>query len=271
MNYRIGCSGWSYKGWVGTFYPKGSRPSDYLKLYSRAFDAVEIDSTFYAIPGPETVQKWRVDTPDDFLFTSKVPKIISHERKLSNADLQMGYFLDSIRHLGNKLAMVLIQFPHLFVYDTGAEKLEKFLKSLPSDLKFAIEFRHDSWFNSHTCSLLKDMNVTLVWSEVPMTLSTTTTTSSSAYVRLVGDRTIKEKDFGSVQRDRKDVIEKWAGELQKKRDVIDHTFVFSNNHFQGFSPATVNEFRQAIGLEPIEWGSKMRGPSEGGQKSIFDW
>ncbi|HKJ97164.1 MAG TPA: DUF72 domain-containing protein [Thermoplasmataceae archaeon] len=271
MEFRIGCSGWSYKGWNGAFYPKGTKPSDYLELYSRAFDTVEIDSTFYAIPDSGTVRSWRERTPDNFLFTAKVPKIVTHERKLENTEVHMGYFLESIGKLGDKLGMILVQFPHGFTYDSGAEKFRKFLERLPTDARFAVEFRHDSWFNDAAYACLKENNVTLAWSEVPMTGSTNITTSSSAYVRLVGDRSIKEEDFGTVRRDRTDVINRWARELENKKNVIDHTFVFSNNHFQGFGPATVNFFRQAVGVEPVNWEIRMKNTSTGEQKSLFDW
>ncbi len=271
MDLRIGCSGWSYKGWVGTFYPSGARPADYLELYSRAFSTVEIDSTFYATPDAETVRKWYGKTPDDFLFAAKMPKVITHERRLSNVEIHLGYFLDSIGKLKDKLGAVLIQFPHGFSRQDGFEKLRDFLKILPTDIGFAVEFRHDSWFDEDVYSALSESGVALAWSEVPMTSSSTYLTTDTAYIRLVGDRSIDGKDFGTVQKDRSEVLEKWAIALKERRDVIDHTFVFSNNHFQGFGPATANFFRKAMGLNGIDWTAAMgRGNSER-QKSLFDW
>lgn len=271
MEYRTGCSGWSYKGWVGPFYPKGTDSSEFLELYSRVFNTVEIDSTFYASPDSISVRKWRESTPDDFQFTAKMPRVITHERRLVNVEIRVGYFLESIKSLKEKLGMVLVQFPHSFTQNDGFEDFRKFLKLLPQDLQFAVEFRHNSWFNDEVYSLMKEENITLAWSEIPMAAPPDELTSSSAYLRLVGDRSINEKDFGTVQKDRSDIIRKWAEKLEKRRDVIDHTFVFSNNHFQGFGPATVNSFRQAVGLEPVDWLPLMNDNASGKQRTLFDW
>jgi uncharacterized protein YecE (DUF72 family) len=83
---RIGCSGWSYKDWQGPFYPKGLATSDYLKFYSKIFDSVEIDSSFYRIPSAFMVNQWKSNTPTGFLFSPKLPKKITHENKLKDSD-----------------------------------------------------------------------------------------------------------------------------------------------------------------------------------------
>ncbi|MFQ5999050.1 MAG: DUF72 domain-containing protein [Candidatus Bathyarchaeia archaeon] len=80
MKLRVGCGGWSYSNWVGPFYPTNTSSLDYLKLYSRVFDIVEIDSSFYRNPSPRQVSHWRNSTPDDFLFSAKLPKSITHDK-----------------------------------------------------------------------------------------------------------------------------------------------------------------------------------------------
>ena len=77
---RIGCQGWNYDAWVGPFYPEGTRPVDFLRVYARAFDTVEVDSTFYAIPAPRTLRDWAERVPDDFQFALKLPQEITHEQ-----------------------------------------------------------------------------------------------------------------------------------------------------------------------------------------------
>ena len=96
-NIHIGTSGWSYKDWVGPFYPEGAKSTDYLRLYSRRFNTVEIDSTFYGIPRPATVEKWKESTPEEFVFSPKVPSEITHENRLRNADSVWEYFLQTMR------------------------------------------------------------------------------------------------------------------------------------------------------------------------------
>ncbi len=269
MDYRIGCSGWSYSGWVGPFYPKGTRPGDYLKLYSRVFDAVEIDSTFYRIPGRNMVKSWDEATPDGFRFTAKLPQEITHERKLGNSETVLSAFTDAIRPLGEKLSFVLIQFPASFRGKTQKTRFAEFIKLLPSDISFAVEFRHSSWFAEDVYSMLRDAEITMAWSEVPMLMVPEVITSGSAYLRLVGDRSIGEDRFGTVQRDRSSTIKSWAGVLDRQKDRIRHAFIFANNHFQGFGPFTVNLFREAAGLEPVDWEARIRSIVPDGQKKLF--
>jgi uncharacterized protein YecE (DUF72 family) len=106
---RIGTQGWNYADWVGGFYPGGTKPAAFLATYARAFDVVEVDSTFYAIPAAKTVRGWAERTPPGFTFTLKVPQQITHERRLVDADDLAAEFWDAARELGDKLGPVLLQ------------------------------------------------------------------------------------------------------------------------------------------------------------------
>src|SRR5438034_7207142 len=106
---RLGTQGWNYEAWIGPFYPDGSRPADFLSIYARAFDTVEVDATFYAIPPSKTVRGWAQRTPDDFVFALKMPQEITHERRLRGAGDVSDEFFDRARELGEKLGPILIQ------------------------------------------------------------------------------------------------------------------------------------------------------------------
>lgn len=266
---RIGCSGWSYAQWVGPFYPKGTRSSDFLKVYSRVFDTVEIDSTFYRIPGKPMIDSWRNSTPEGFLFCPKVPKEITHDMRLRNANGPMNSFLDSIRELKEKLGLVLLQLPPSFTYSQGHEDLSGFLDSLPADLDFAIEFRGNSWFRDEVFESLRNHNVTLAWPETTYVDTPAVLTTSTVYLRLVGDRSLNEESFGKVQREMNPVIDKWSKVLNEKKHGLDHVFAFANNHFQGFGPATVNSVRKSLGMEPVNWVEKMNTVVGKSQKTLF--
>ncbi|HET6700922.1 MAG TPA: DUF72 domain-containing protein, partial [Gemmatimonadaceae bacterium] len=108
-NVRIGTQGWNYDAWVGPFYPEGSRAADFLALYARAFNTVEVDSTFYAIPAEKIVLGWAERTPDDFVFALKLPQEITHERRLRDSKDLLAQFFDRARLLGPKLGAVLVQ------------------------------------------------------------------------------------------------------------------------------------------------------------------
>lgn len=268
--YRIGCSGWSYKTWSGPFYPSGVKAGDFLRLYSKVFDTVEIDSTFYNIPPASVVSNWAKNVPDGFLFSPKMPGTITHDNRLANVEVLLDKFLESIMNLGGKLGMILIQLPPSFSYERDRESLRGFVENLPNELKFAVEFRHHSLFREDIYSLLENNGVTLAWSEIPMTGNPGVSTTTNAYLRLVGDRSIKDEDFGKIQKNRDDEMTRWSDKLKSVRDDVDLAYIYSNNHFQGFGPGTVNLFREKLGIPMIDWsGIQQEGNRGSGQRTLF--
>src|SRR5256885_13304488 len=153
MAILIGTQGWNYAAWVGPFYPPGTPASEFLPAYARAFRAVEVDSTFYAVPDPRAVRAWRERTPPDFTFALKMPKEITHERRLRDADGLVRAFLDRARELGTKLGPILMQMGPDFAPEE-LPALEKFVASLPRDLRFAVELRQSRWMRSDVLPLL---------------------------------------------------------------------------------------------------------------------
>jgi uncharacterized protein YecE (DUF72 family) len=268
LDLYLGCSGWSYDAWVGPFYPSGAKQSDFLRLYSRVFNAVEIDSTFYRLPGKDMVRNWTRATPDEFIFTAKMPKQVTHDNRLEQFDKILQTFLSSMRLLGKKLGCILVQLPPSFSYEDSWKVFKDFVSVLPSDLEFAVEFRSQDWFKDEVYSFLKDRKMTLVWSEIPYAESPSVLTTDAAYLRLVGDRSIGEEQFGKVVKERSADVAKWAKML--KQSQPNRVFAFSNNHFQGFAPATVNLLRRELGLDPVDWQKEISSYKSPGQLSLFD-
>lgn len=216
-NVRIGTQGWNYDAWLGPFYPAGTRPTEFLTVYARAFDTVEVDSTFYASPAAKTVRSWAQRTPDDFVFALKMPQEITHERRLRNADEPAAEFFDAARELGGKLGPVLIQFGPDFG-PTELPALAQFLPKLPRDIRFAVEFRQRGWIHDGVLALLAEHHVALALSEGPwiprkqMMQLATRPTANFAYVRLMGaDRGIV--DYSRIQLDRSRELETWSNVL----------------------------------------------------------
>lgn len=248
---RIGCSGWSYEDWVGPFYPKNAKPGDYLRLYSSVFDAVEIDSSYYRTPSAVMVSNWKRVTPQAFIFSAKFPKKITHELKLRDSQRQLEWFYKSMSQLGDKLGPLLIQLPPSFNIKKDKDALETFLGQIDQKYVHAIEFRNKSWFKPEIYQLLDKHHVSLAWSENQYASTPTEATSDTAYVRMVGDRSIT--NFGEKQRDQTEVMRKWYTVLEEKSDLFKRGFVFFNNHFAGFGPGSVNEFRRLAGLAELDW------------------
>src|SRR5262249_29980615 len=163
---HIGTQGWNYDAWVGPFYPEGTRPADFLTVYARAFETVEVDSTLYASPVTKPVCGWVQGTPDDFVFSLKVPEAMTHERRLRGVDELASEFFDRARELEGKLGPILIQLGPDFA-PAELPAVAQFLPKLPRDLRFAIEFRQRGGLHDGVLALLAEPDVALGRSEAP--------------------------------------------------------------------------------------------------------
>jgi uncharacterized protein YecE (DUF72 family) len=257
---RIGCSGWSYKDWAGSFYPQDAEAKDYLKLYSQTFDCVEIDSSFYRIPSASMVNHWKSVTPNDFTFSPKLSKKITHENKLENYESTLMYFYGVFGKLGDKLGPIVVQLPPSVKLDKHRLAMERFIPSLDPRFKHAIEFRHKSWFTSETYRLLERNNVAMAWSINQYLETPTEVTADFIYLRMVGTREITK--FNGIQKEMKEEMQKWAAALKEKAASLeDDSYVFFNNHFAGFGPESVNEFRRLLGMIEVNWSQVRPGSS----------
>lgn len=262
MQYYIGCSGWSYTSWQGPFYPKDIENSKWLKYYSKIFDYVEIDSTFYRIPNEFMVKNWYKRTPENFRFTAKLPKVITHDKRLSNIDEdQLSYFFDSMSELKEKLLALLIQLPPSIDIIEGLKALRNILPYLDKQFRYAVEVRHRSWFQDLAYNFFANNNMCLVWSQLADIRTPPVVTSDFVYVRFIGDRSIQEKDFGRIQIDRikemKKVARNFKGDTNEGNlSSVRFAIIAANNHYAGFGPGTVNVFRQLLGLEELKWGEE---------------
>jgi uncharacterized protein YecE (DUF72 family) len=129
---RIGTMGWSYDFWVGSLYPTRTKSNDYLAEYSKHFDTVEADSTFYRVPSKNTVRNWKERATDGFVFAAKFPRAITHGRSLMGEEGKLDAFMSNISLLGEKLGPLLIQLPPSFK-PKEYEILKEFLAALPND------------------------------------------------------------------------------------------------------------------------------------------
>src|SRR5690242_12086722 len=152
---RIGCSGWNYAHWRdGVFYPSGCPARRWLTYYAQRFDTVEVNSSFYRLPRRDAVARWAEQTPPNFVFAVKVSRYVTHVKRLREIDLHLPLLLERIAPLADahKLGPLLWQLPPTFARDD--ERLEQALRAFPRDLKHAVEFRHQSWFEARPLELL---------------------------------------------------------------------------------------------------------------------
>jgi uncharacterized protein YecE (DUF72 family) len=251
--WHLGTMGFSYKEWQGVFYPAGLAARHYLAYYSERFDAVEIDSTFYGTPAPETVERWTAVTPDHFTFCPKTPRVITHEQRLlPGAYDEMDRFLDTMRRLDQKLGAVLIQLPPDFTTQQQPV-LARFLERLPTDLRFAVEFRHRSWEETaeSTTDLLQKQRICWATADYIHLSHTIRPTTDFLYLRFIGlHGQFRSKDREQV--DKTAVLQTWWQQIQPHLPQMAHVYGFFNNDYAGYSPATCNRFKQIVGLEVEE-------------------
>ena len=253
---HLGTQGWNYDAWVGPFYPDGTRPADFLSLYARAFETVEVDSTFYAVPPEKTVKGWAARVPDRFSFALKMPREITHERRLRGCEDLVVEFTDRVRLLGAKLGPVLIQLgPDFGPEQRGA--LEAFLPLLPRDLRFAVEFRKPGWIGPAVLELLRSHRVALALADGPflererMIALAAHPTADFGYVRWMGpDRRIE--DYSRVVVDRQQELGMWAVGLAALAARVTAVHGYFNNHFQGHSPASARAMQALLGQRAVE-------------------
>jgi uncharacterized protein YecE (DUF72 family) len=213
--WHLGTMGFGYKEWQGVLYPDGLAARNYLAYYGERFDAVEIDSTFYGTPTPETVARWTAVTPPHFTFCVKTPRAITHDlRLLPDAYGQMDHFLTTMRGLADKLGAVLIQLPPDF---TTQEQpvLARFLERLPTDLRFAVEFRHRSWEETaeSTTHLLQNHRICWATADYIHLSHTIRPTTDFLYLRFIGPHgQFSSKDRELV--DKTAVLQAWWQQMQ---------------------------------------------------------
>jgi len=267
VELKTGCVGYSYPEWVGPFYPRRATQEEFLEMYGKVFDLLEVDSSFYRIPTPEMTQEWSRLVPDGFTFTAKFPKIVTHEREFRQAKEPLDRFLRAMGALRPKVPVLLVQLAPSYTMIRGEEELFDFLKDLPRDFRYAVEFRHGSWFNETVYRELRKLEVAMAWSEVQYTEPPAIATTDFIYMRFIGDRSLKK--LGWVQIDRIPEMKKWLANLRAVQDKVGRAYVFFNNHFAGFGPACVDTFRGLAGLSPVDFKA-IHAPGPG-QKRIVDF
>ena len=160
MEIFAGTSGFSYAEWCGRFYPEALPAAQMLRFYSSRLPTVEINNTFYRMPSPDLVAGWRDEVADSFCFAVKVPRRITHQKRLVDVGQDVAHLLAVIDVLGAKLGPLLFQLPPFLKKDLGL--LTAFLAELPEGRRVALEFRHASWFTDDVYSALSARNVALV-------------------------------------------------------------------------------------------------------------
>lgn len=268
---RVGTQGWNYDAWLGGFYPEGTRPVDFLGTYARGFDSVEVDSTFYAVPSAKSVRGWAERTPPGFTLALKLPREVTHERRLRGAEDVTAEFFERARELGDRLGPVLVQLgPDFLPGELPA--LAAFLPLLPRDLRVAVEFRDRRWVDRRVLpgllSLLAAHEVAFALSDGPwiprdvLLALAARPTAGFHYVRWMGpDRSIT--DHSRLQADRSREEAAWAEALLRAAARGTGVWAYFSNFWAGHAPGSARAMQRLLGQKTVEPGEL------GEQTSLF--
>lgn len=247
----LGTSGWSYPDWKGVIYPPDLRQNLMLSFYSELFPGVEVNMTFYRMPSLEMVKRWGQVTQDDFLFAAKIPRTITHDKRLRGSwqDDLTAYLQVVSGGLGKKLGPSLLQLPPSFTANE-MDILEAFLAEWPARLQLAVEFRHKSWLAQNEQSpvfrLLDKYNAAYcIVSEPLLPPIVGPVTASFSYIRWHGFGKKIWYDYNYT----KEEIEQWVpviNELRSTNQVVG----FWNNHYRGNAVRNAQTMQELLGETP---------------------
>lgn len=182
MEMLAGTSGYSYKEWVGPFYPEKLPASQMLRYYAERLRTVEINNTFYRKPAESILANWSQEVPEGFAFTLKAPRYITHIKRLSDVETSVADFFRRAGALGDKLGVVLFQLPPFLRKDMP--RLQGFLSGIPPGQRIAVEFRHASWMDDEVFATLRDHAAMLCVSDTDRNATPLILTSDHAYLRM---------------------------------------------------------------------------------------
>lgn len=257
VSWYLGTIGFTYPEWKGSFYPTGLPANQSLNYYSRIFNAVEINTTFYGPQSPQQIQRWAAAVPEDFCFCLKAPRRVTHDLRLVNAETDMRVFVESSLGLGKKFGAVLVQLPPSYKIDERPG-LEGFLKTLPPGPRYALEFRHTSWYVPETAELLRQYRVCWVandYEDMPIEIVPTT---DFLYIRWIAKHNVIPHPGYEVI-DRTERLKSWLDRIQANLDGVHTVFGFFDNDYAGHSPASCNRFKGLAGLPVTSSSAEEQG------------
>jgi uncharacterized protein YecE (DUF72 family) len=219
--FHIGCSGFYNKHWKEVFYPSDLPQKEWLTFYSNKLHTLELNVTFYRFPSLRTMQNWYNKSPEDFIFSVKAPKLITHMKQFEDCERLFNDFYGVCEQgLQQKLGCILFQLPPTFQYEE--EKLEKILSYMDDSFHNVLEFRHPSWWDRKVYNKLTDRKISFCTVSHPKLPDTLVCTTDTAYVRLHGDPKLFYSEYSA------EYLEKLKKSLLKKQKLRD-VYIYFNN------------------------------------------
>jgi len=220
MNWHIGCSGFHYREWKEFFYPSGLPQRKWFEYYSSHFDTLELNVTFYRFPQLKTLQNWYTISPGSFLFSVKVPRLITHYKQFNDCERLLDDFHNTVTAgLQEKLGAVLYQMPPSLSYTE--DKLERIIKNIRPGVNSVLEFRHQSWWNNDVYKRLKDEQIIFCGISHPSLPDFPVVNIEKAYYRFHGSPKLYYSSYAH------ETLQRISNQIQSENPK--QVFVYFNN------------------------------------------
>lgn len=238
----IGTSGWVYNDWQGIFYPGDLSPKDRLRYFSDHFKTTEINYSFYHLPKSKTYESWYNQTPDSFVFAVKASRFITHVKRLKDVRLAWDKFLENALYLKEKMGPILFQLPPSFrATRENVKRLEDLLEQIANeDLRFAFEFRHETWCDDELYRIIRKYNAAWVIANSPRYPKAEVVTADFVYIRMHGS----EKLFSSKYS--LDEIEDLADKIRIWNSKGMDIYTYFNNDYHGYAIENARELLKLL-------------------------
>jgi uncharacterized protein YecE (DUF72 family) len=235
---HIGTSGWHYPHWRGPFYPEKLPASKMLEFYTRHFDTVELNNTFYRLPTEGGLETWRESTPKGFHFAAKGSRYLTHMKKLKDAEVGIGRFFERADQLGSKLGPIVFQLPPWWEVDF--DRLKVFLEALPPRHRYAFELRNPTWHTPEIFRLLRRHNTAFCIFEIAGFHSSCEITANFTYVRLHGPGDAYQGSYTQT------VLRKWAERIREWEKDLRAVYVYFDNDQAAYAVENARELKNLV-------------------------
>ncbi len=228
MKFFIGCSGWQYDDWQGRFYPDGTK-KEWLKFYSSVFNTVEVNSSFYHLPKPETIKNWKNNTPSKFVFSLKASRWITHMKKF-NDEGAVRTFYSICDNMDKKLGCILFQLPPILKKNMSL--LEKINSQLDRKKQNVIEFRHESWYDEEVYKFMKKKRIGFCTVSSRQMPDDIVITGKILYIRFHGPGALYASNYEEKE------MKKWALRIKEaiRKEKPKYVYAYFNNDVLAYAP-----------------------------------
>lgn len=238
-NIHIGTSGWNYKHWKGTFYPDDLPQKKWLAYYIERFSTVEINNSFYRLPPKANFETWRKSVPDDFIFSVKVYRYITHMKKLIDSEETLNLFFENAGALKSKAGPLLLQMPPGLKFDL--KRLRDFCEKLTDKFRYTFEFRNPGWWNDETYKLLEEYNMSFCLFQLAGAITPRIVTADLVYIRLHGPTQYPYQGYYDQE-----TLSEWAAQFRKWHKEGREVYCYFDNDEKGYAAWNALELKELV-------------------------